>query len=111
MSVYRDKPWKRNWDHGVEDLAPVEYDTTFLSISKEIFETFADQRAIGFMGVDITFGKMNENANRFSQMLLEKGFQKGDVVAINLPNIPEYLITVIGTLRAGCIVSGWISSN
>ena len=32
--------------------------------------------------------------------------EKGDVVGISLPNIPEYVITVIGTLKAGCVVSG-----
>jgi len=29
-----------------------------------------------------------------------------EVVGINLPNIPQYVISVIGTLRAGCVVSG-----
>ncbi|OQC23272.1 MAG: Long-chain-fatty-acid--CoA ligase [Deltaproteobacteria bacterium ADurb.Bin072] len=39
-------------------------------------------------------------------MLLSHGFQKGDVVGINLPNIPEYVIAWLGALRAGCIVTG-----
>jgi long-chain acyl-CoA synthetase len=39
-------------------------------------------------------------------MLIANNFSKGDVVGINLPNLPEYVISLIGTLRAGCIVSG-----
>ncbi|MDP2862259.1 MAG: AMP-binding protein, partial [Desulfobacterales bacterium] len=34
------------------------------------------------------------------------GLKKGDVVGINLPNIPEYVIAWLGTLKAGCVVSG-----
>ena len=39
-------------------------------------------------------------------MLRAAGLEKGDVVGINLPNIPEYVIAWLGTLRAGCVVSG-----
>jgi long-chain acyl-CoA synthetase len=39
-------------------------------------------------------------------MLIDQGFKKGDVVGINLPNTPEYTIAFLGTLKAGCIVSG-----
>jgi len=39
-------------------------------------------------------------------MLMANGLKKGDVVGINLPNIPEYVIAWLGTLKAGCAVSG-----
>jgi len=39
-------------------------------------------------------------------MLIKKGIKKGDVVGINIPNIPEYVYSVVGALKAGCIVSG-----
>jgi long-chain acyl-CoA synthetase len=106
MSVYRERFWKKNWDKGIEDLDPREYETTYVEMIKRAIEEFPDKTALGFMGVDITFRSLDEYANRFAHMLLENGLQKGDVVGVNLPNIPEYLITVIGTLRAGCIVSG-----
>ena len=39
-------------------------------------------------------------------MLKERGCQPGDVVAVNLPNIPQYLIAHIGAVLAGCAVTG-----
>jgi long-chain acyl-CoA synthetase len=39
-------------------------------------------------------------------MLIKNGFKKGDVLGINLPNIPEFVIAWLGALRAGCAVSG-----
>jgi len=62
--------------------------------------------ALAFMGLEITFSQLDKWANSFATMLIENGFEKGDIVGINIPNIPEYVIAVIGALRAGCIVSG-----
>ena len=47
-----------------------------------------------------------ENAQRFATFLQKNGLQKGDVVAINLPNCPQYLFSVYGTYIAGGTSSG-----
>ncbi len=106
INMYAERFWKKNWDPGVEDLKKEDYDTTFVKIIEQSFKEVPDKTAMGFLGVDVTFGELDTCANQFANMLLENGFEKGDVVGINLPNIPQYVITVIGTLRAGCIVSG-----
>ena len=104
--MYEDRFWKKNWDEGVDDLDPDLFETTFVKIIEKAFQDVPDKIALGFLGVDVTFHELDEYANRFANMLLENGFKKGDVVGINLPNIPQYVISVIGTLRAGCVVSG-----
>jgi long-chain acyl-CoA synthetase len=104
--MYAERFWKNNWDKGVEDLKAEEYETTFVDMINATFKQVPEKTALGYLGVDITFGKLDTYANQFANMLRENGFAKGDIVGINLPNIPEYVITVIGTLRAGCVISG-----
>jgi long-chain acyl-CoA synthetase len=104
--MYAQRFWKKNWDAGLEDLKPAEFETTYVDMIRRTFDELPDKTALAYLGVEITFGKLDNYANRFAGMLRENGFEKGDVVGINLPNIPEYLIAVIGTLRAGCVVSG-----
>lgn len=106
MSIYGERFWKKNWDAGLEDLTPGEYETTYPEMIKDTFEHFADKTAMGFLGVDVSYGDLDRHANRFANMLAANGFAKGDIVGIDLPNIPEYVISLIGALRAGCIVSG-----
>ena len=106
FAVYSEKFWKKNWDQGIDDLAPEDYETTYVEMIEKIFREFPDKTALGYMGVDISFRELDSHANRFANMLIDKGFQKGDVAAINLPNIPEYPISLIGALRAGCVTSG-----
>jgi long-chain acyl-CoA synthetase len=62
--------------------------------------------AFDYLGITLTYRDLDEASNQFANMLIENGFKKGDVVGINLPNTPEYLMGVIGTLKVGCIVSG-----
>ncbi len=54
----------------------------------------------------MTFEDLLEKSGRFAKGLQEKGLGKGDVISVCLPNVPQYLIAVLGTLRAGCTLSG-----
>ncbi|MBW1687272.1 MAG: AMP-binding protein [Deltaproteobacteria bacterium] len=104
--MYGERFWKRNWDEGLTDLEPSAFETTYVDLIKPIFEERPDKTALGYLGVDVTFGELDGYSNQFANMLLENGFRKGDIVGINLPNTPEYVIALIGTLKAGCVVSG-----
>src|SRR5210317_1104832 len=104
--MYAERFWKKNWDEGLEDLKPEEYETTYVAMIKRAFDENADETALSYLGVEISFRALDEYANQFANMLIDKGFAKGDIVGINLPNLPEYVITLIGALRAGCIISG-----
>jgi len=104
--MYAERFWKKNWDDGLEDFDPEEFDTTYIEMIKKAFEQVPDKTALGFLGVDISFREVDQYANQFANMLQQKGFEKGDVVGINLPNLPEYVISLIGALRTGCVVSG-----
>jgi len=104
--MYRERFWMKNWDDDINDLDPREWEETFVEAISQTFEDFQDHIALTYFGVEITFGELEGYSNQFANMLLENGFSKGDVVGINLPNIPECVIAYIGTLKAGCIASG-----
>ncbi len=97
MVSYSDKFWKKNWDEGIEDLEPSVFDTTYVEMIKDTFNSFPDKVAFGYLGVNITYRDLDNYANQFTNMLIKNGFKKGDVVGINLPNTPQYLIALIQT--------------
>ncbi len=98
--------WKASWDKGLKDLKPEEYDTTFNSLLKATFDRFPDKPALIYLGKKITFKELDNYSDQFANLLMEHRFKKGDIVGINLPNTPQYVIAVAGTLKAGCILSG-----
>lgn len=67
---------------------------------------FGDNTAFTFIDRRFTYREYNTLSNRVAHALIERGIQPGDRVAINLPNLPQYLIFMLGALKAGCIISG-----
>ena len=103
---YESRFWKAGWDPQLSDLDPKEFETTYPDVIRDIFDKYPDNMALAYQGLEISFGALDKYSNQFANMLIENGFKTGDVVGINLPNTPEYVYSVIGTLKAGCIVSG-----
>jgi long-chain acyl-CoA synthetase len=98
--------WTKSYDPGIKDLDPAKWEMSYVEATKPIFDKFPGKEAFAFLGVEVTFRELDRYANRFANMLIANGLKKGDVVGINLPNIPEYVIAWLGILRAGCVVSG-----
>ncbi len=105
-SPYTSRFWKKNWDENLSDLDPNIFETSYTEAIKDTIEKFSDKMAFAYQGLEISFGDVDIYSNQFANMLIKNGFKRGDVVGINLANIPEYAYALIGTLKAGCIVSG-----
>ncbi len=105
-SPYENRFWMKNWDPDVKDLDPKEFETTYPEMLRKVFDKYPDLMALSYQGLEITFNQVDKYSNQFANMLIKNGFKKGDAVGINLANIPEYVYSVVGTLKAGCIVSG-----
>ena len=100
------KFWKKSWDPGLNDLDPKSWEISYVDAIRPTLEKYGDKAAMSFMEIEISFRDLDRYSNRFAHMLIANGLKKGDVVGINLPNIPEYVIAWLGTLKAGCAVSG-----
>jgi long-chain acyl-CoA synthetase len=103
---YESRFWRKNWDPGVTDIDPKEFEITYPGFMREMFDKYPNVMALSYQGLEMTFNDVDKRSNQFANMLIENGFKKGDAVGINLANIPEYIYSVVGTLKAGCIVSG-----
>ena len=103
---YKERFWKSNWDSNIKDIDPKEFETSFTEIIRKTFEELPEKLAMAFYGTEISYGELDKLSNEFAHMLIENGMKKGDVLGINTANIPEYVIGILGALKAGVIVSG-----
>lgn len=53
--------------------------------------------------VSLTYAKLHDQVNRFSNVLKSQGIQKGDCVAIYMPMIPEAIIAMLSCARIGAV--------
>lgn len=64
---------------------------------------FPDKAALIFEGKSFTYFELNQSVNRVANSLRELKINKGDRVALFLPNIPEFIISYLGILKLGAI--------
>jgi len=100
-----DQPWI---NHLPKDV-PAEINADQYSSLVDMFETavakYADQPAFINMGATLTYRKLEERSRAFAAYLQnELKLQKGDRVALMMPNLLQYPIALFGILRAGMVV-------
>jgi long-chain acyl-CoA synthetase len=98
-----ERPWLKFYEAGVSPSLTYP-DTTLGNVLAKTAEKYADHAALFFYGKKITYGELDTLANRFARALSGLGVQKGDRVALMLPNIPQLVMAYYGTLRTGAIV-------
>ena len=99
-----DRPWLAAYPQGV----PADIDTTqyssLVALMDEAFKKYANRVAYSFMGKDVTYARTDSLSSAFAAYLQGLGLVKGDRVAIMMPNVPQYPVTVAAVLRAGFVV-------
>ncbi|XP_062502464.1 uncharacterized protein LOC134179554 [Corticium candelabrum] len=71
------------------------------------FKQYGDRTAIvdGLTGRAYSFRQLDSLTNNIASALIRRGLQKGDVVCLFLPNLPEYPLALFGSLVAGGTVT------
>lgn len=100
-----DKPWLNSYPEGMPEHADV---TAFDSVA-EIFEKaankYADLPAFSNFGVTLSYADMERHSRALAAYLQsDLGLQKGDRVAIMMPNLLQNAIAIFAVLRAGLTV-------
>lgn len=66
---------------------------------------YRDKAAFSCFGHQLSFGELDQLANAFACYIqCETQLQPGDKIAVQLPNLLQYPVVVLGALRAGLIV-------
>ncbi len=105
MTVYDEKPWVK-WYESRLGAELKEVDETYVDLLERGLKFRPEIAAFHFLGITFTYKKLDRLSMRFASYIRQQGCNPGDVVGINLPNIPQYVIALAGALRAGCVVTG-----
>ena len=95
----------RNAREWPEDVALVEINPQELEARHTTWREYAlieSSREDAFRST-LTWKAFDQQANRFANFLLSRGFKRGDKIAILLMNCLEWLPIYFGVLRAGCM--------
>lgn len=101
-SLRRARPWLAHYESGVPYTIGIPR-VPLHHLLRSSVRRFPLRPAILFEGVRITYRRLNHEANRFANALLSLGVGKGARVILLLPNLPQMVIGLYGTLKAGAV--------
>jgi long-chain acyl-CoA synthetase len=100
----KDRIWLESYPpNTAADIGPLQY-ASVAALLEDSFRRFAGRPAYTCMGKTITYSEMESMSSAIGAWLQSLGLQKGDRVAVMMPNILQTPVTMAAVLRAGYTV-------
>ncbi|MBD3230766.1 MAG: AMP-binding protein [Candidatus Lokiarchaeota archaeon] len=97
--------WYKSWpDELPKSLKPYP-EIPIFKFLEESARQYPDRTAIKFMGKTYTFQEIYDDAQSLSASFSDMGIGKGDIVALLLPNTPQFVISYYAILMTGATVT------
>lgn len=101
---YAKKPWLAHYDEGVPEH--IDYpEINIYEFLENSAKDYSGRTAIWFMKNKVSYKKLKDIVDRLATALVDLGLKRGDVVAIMIPNFPQFIMSYYAILRAGGIVT------
>ena len=99
------RPWLDSYPANVpHEISTGDYQS-LVDLFRESTQKFSDRPSFTNMGKTITFAELDELTLAFVPWIKsETSLEKGDRIAVMMPNLLQYPVIVFGALRAGLVV-------
>lgn len=99
------KPWLTQYPAGVPGEIDMQRFASLAAVLSDSCKRFAQLPAYRSMGTTMTFRELDDASRAFAAWLQKSaGLQRGDRVALMMPNLLQYPVALFGILRAGMVV-------
>jgi acyl-CoA synthetase (AMP-forming)/AMP-acid ligase II len=97
------KPWFQSYPAGVPHTVDVEQYKSLNELLENSLKTHASKQFSVCMGSTMTYRELDTLSAALGSWLQAQGLEPGARVAIMLPNIPQFAVTMVAILRAGYV--------
>jgi long-chain acyl-CoA synthetase len=102
--MQENKPWFHSYPTGMPKT--LKYPNIPLQdILKKTAEEHAEKPAIVYRDREISYAELATLSDKFAAALATLSVEKGERIALFLPNIPQFIIAYYGILKAGAVVT------
>ncbi len=98
------KPWLKNYPPDVPAEVNVPQNASLVDMLEDAFRKYSQRTAAVCMDQAISFAEIDEMSIALGAWLQSKGLQRGDRIALMMPNVPQYMVAIAAVLRAGYAV-------
>jgi len=98
------KSWLRQYPEGVPAEIEVDRHPSLVALLEEAFRQHRRLPMTRFMGRTHRYADIDDLSRAFAAWLQGEGLERGDRVAVMMPNVPQYVVAVAAILRAGLVL-------
>jgi long-chain acyl-CoA synthetase len=99
-----EKKWLKHYDPGVPHTLQPYPERTLVDVMGDAAQQRPDHPSLYFQGARLSCAEVEELSNALAAALVTLGVQKGDRVALVLPNCPQWVIGQLAAWKAGAVV-------
>ncbi|MGO2167584.1 MAG: long-chain-fatty-acid--CoA ligase FadD [Pseudoalteromonas sp.] len=100
-----EKIWLKRYPEGMPETIDPEHYNSLLEVFEKSFNDYKNLPAFTNMGKILTYDEVDTATKRVASYLQnDLGLKKGDKVAVMMPNLLQTPVSILGILRAGCVV-------
>lgn len=101
------RPWLSTYESLGKDwrTLPELPEKTLSDYVRDYATQFPDREALVFLGQALTYKQLDALADRMAALFASQGAREGDVLGMQLPNTPQYVIGFIAAARLGMVTT------
>ena len=100
-----EKVWLKNYPEKVQETINIDQYANLNDILAETVQKHGDKPAVTNLGLTLSYQELSQKVEDFAAYLQhDLGLQKGDKLALMMPNLLQYPIALFGALKAGLAV-------
>lgn len=103
MSIYDERPWLTLYGDGQPSDIEVEF-ADALEMFRHSVKRAPESDLIRYFDARLTLGEVDRLTDALAAGLADGGFQPGDRLAVYLQNVPQFVMCMIATWKAGGIM-------
>jgi len=100
-----ERPWLEVYEKGRVEPETRIFEGSLYELFSRAVEEHRGKTALSFYGTTFEFGRLQALVEKMAASLSASGVEKGDRVALMLPNCPQYVISFFATVKLGAIVT------
>ena len=101
----KNRYWKEYLSDGITVDLDVPEDMSLIDVFKYNDENFPDHVVMDFFGKEFTTKELDVLTRRFAAALKDLGLKKGEILALWLPNCPQFSITYFAAVYLGATLT------